>query len=191
MLILVTCAAAKSKAALKAKLEGEDRSKLQERCLAQALELKEKDSALLQARRRTETLQKESGTFAEALKREGAARAKLENLCRELQKQNKRVAEESRRLAEEDCAQRSAISARFESGLNDITERLEQQGNDRIKALTENDALRAHQEQLVARAELMQQHFDKQAETWDLQRQLLEARLKEQQHVAAAAEAKA
>lgn len=48
-------------------------------------------------------------------------KAKLESLCRELQKHNKQIKEETQRRAEEEDRKRKELSQKFQSTINDIT----------------------------------------------------------------------
>ena len=66
--------------------------------------------------------------------------------------------------------------------------------NDNLKhrcLFAEGCGLRRRRAAAQARADLQQEHFDKQLETAALRAQILEAKLKEAHHVTAAAEAKA
>jgi len=71
-----------------------------------------------------------------------AVKGKLETLCRELQKQNKAVIDDSRRVQEEEHNKRSELSNKFQETIKDVTVKLDAQGDDRIKQFQENDALR-------------------------------------------------
>ena len=64
---------------------------LADRCVSLTARATAAETAAANARRRADSLQRECDGQALELKREAAVRAKLELLCRELQKQNKRV----------------------------------------------------------------------------------------------------
>lgn len=109
-----------------------------------------------------------------------AVKGKLEVLCRELQKQNKSVLDDSRRVAEEEHAKRAELSAKFQDTIKDVSVKLDAQGEDRIKQFQENDALREKLKNFADQYELREQHFAHQIKTKDLEAQLLEAKLKHQ-----------
>uniref|UniRef100_A0A7S0N6Y8 Alpha-taxilin n=1 Tax=Pyramimonas obovata TaxID=1411642 RepID=A0A7S0N6Y8_9CHLO len=97
----------------------------------------------LQAVQRTGDLASEKRDKALAeLHRVNTVKEKLEALCRELQKQNKLIHEESKRAAQEDQEKRKELSARFQDTVTEINTRLTQQGEERTKQIQENDALR-------------------------------------------------
>ena len=64
---------------------------------------------------------------------------KLEVLCRELQKANKAVVADAKASAAAEAAKRSALSDKFESGLGDISEKLNAHALDREASLKENE----------------------------------------------------
>jgi len=110
-------------------------------------------------------------------------KAKLEVLCRELQKQNKAVMDDSRRVAEEEQSKRAALSEKFQDTIKDVSAKLDAQGDDRIKQFQENDTLREKLKNFADQYELREQHFAHQLKTKDLEQQLNEAKLKHQQEI--------
>jgi len=112
-----------------------------------------------------------------------AVKGKLETLCRELQKQNKAVLDDSRRVAEEEQAKRAELSAKFQDTIKDVSAKLDAQGEDRIKTFQDNDALREKLKNFADQYELREQHFAHQLKTKDLEQQLLEAKLKHQTEI--------
>ena len=60
-------------------------------------------------------------------------------VCRELQRQNKVVMEGSRNVAEMEQTKRQELSEKFQSTISDVSERLDEQGKDRINQLQENE----------------------------------------------------
>ena len=69
-------------------------------------------------------------------------RDRLEELCRQLQRENREVLEESKRRQEEEIKQRQALQAKFSTAIDDVTVKLDAQQAERNKQLTENDDLR-------------------------------------------------
>lgn len=108
-----------------------------------------------------------------------AVKDKLEVLCRELQKANKAVVADAKASAAAEAAKRSALSDKFESGLGDISEKLNAHALDREASLKENEELREHLRKLIERGDLQEAHLKKAKETFDLEKQLMEAQLAE------------
>ena len=118
-----------------------------------------------------------------------AVKDKLEVLCRELQKANKTVIADARAAAVAEAEKRDELSKQFESGLGDISSKLEAHSEERAASLRENEELREHLRKLVERSDLQEAHFDKAKQTFDLEKQLYEARLAESAEKFAASEA--
>ena len=118
-----------------------------------------------------------------------AVKDKLEVLCRELQKANKTVIADARAAAVAEAEKRDELSKQFESGLGDISSKLEAHSEERAASLRENEELREHLRKLVERSDLQEAHFDKAKHTFDLEKQLYEARLAESAEKFAASEA--
>mmetsp|Transcript_14421 Transcript_14421/g.34149 ORF Transcript_14421/g.34149 Transcript_14421/m.34149 type:complete len:294 (-) Transcript_14421:133-1014(-) len=112
-------------------------------------------------------------------------------LCRELQKQNKQVAEESRQVAEAEQQKRQEMSDKFGETVKDITKRLDEHSAERTKQLEENEDLRNKLKSLLEQFDVQQSHWEKQLHAKDLEVQLAEAKLKQQQEACGALEAKA
>ena len=118
-----------------------------------------------------------------------AVKEKLEVLCRELQKANKAVVADAKASAAAEAAKRGALSDKFESGLGDISEKLNAHALDREASLKENEELREHLRKLIERGDLQEAHLRKAKETFDLEKQLMEAQLAEAAERRAAADA--
>lgn len=118
-----------------------------------------------------------------------AVKDKLEVLCRELQKANKAVVADAKASAAAEAAKRGALSDKFESGLGDLSEKLDAHAADREASLKENEELRQHLRKLIERGDLQEAHLRKAKETFDLEKQLMEAQLAEAAERRAAADA--
>ena len=129
----------------------------------------------------------------EALQRENAMlrmkQEKLENLCRELQRANKNAINDAKQSAIEEANKRDALSQKFEGGIAEITSKLEEHGNERIAQLKENETLREHLHRLTERSTLQEEHYEKAKHTFELEKQLYEARLAEAEEKFKASEA--
>lgn len=111
---------------------------------------------------------REKENLQQDLKRVTLLKDKLEDLCRTLQKENKNVLEEVRQKAEAESQHRKELSERFQSTLQDVSAKLERQGEQAEKSLTENVELK---EKLHMLLEMLK--------TKDLQLKVLEAELTE------------
>jgi Fic family protein len=78
-----------------------------------------------------------------------------------------------------EAEKRDALSQKFEGGIADISSKLEEHGNERLAQLKENEDLREHLNRLSERSKLQEEHYEKAKLTFDLERQLYEARLAE------------
>ncbi|KAG6598040.1 uncharacterized protein IUM83_09320 [Phytophthora cinnamomi] len=123
--------------------------------------------------------QRKSAVSTELVKT-NTSKAKLEQLCRELQKQNKLIVSESRRIADEEDQKRRELSAQFQKTIEDVSAKMDKQGQDYVASLKENESLqqklKAFLEQYTAREE----HFQRQLEAKDLTVQLAETKLQHQ-----------
>lgn len=113
-----------------------------------------------------------------------AMKGKLETLCRELQRQNKQVMEDAKRQANEEHTKRQELSGKFHSTIKEITDKMEEQAEERLRQLRENEMLRENLKNLKEQYQIREQHYATQMKAKDLERQLLEAKLKQQADIA-------
>jgi len=111
-------------------------------------------------------------------------KSKMEQLFRELQKQNKTIVDESKKTAEQEQEKRQELSKKFHDTIQQISTKMEEQGEDRIKLYKENDMFREKLKSFAEQYQLREQHFDTQLKAKDLEMQLLEAKLKQQSEIA-------
>jgi len=135
--------------------------------------------------RRSEQLNKEKDTIYSELTKVNSIKSKLETLCRELQKQNKASQEDSKRMAEEEKVRRSDLSKKFHEKIQEISKKMEEQGEERIKLYKENEVLREKIKNFVEQYEIREKHFETQVKSKDLEIKLLEAKVKQQTQIAA------
>jgi hypothetical protein len=107
-----------------------------------------------------------------------AGKAKLEALCRELQRQSRAVEAESKRVAEEEGARRAQLSQSFHKTIGEVTAKLEEQAEERARQAKESEALRGKLDSFAEQYELREKHFAMLTKAKELERQLLEAKLK-------------
>merc|ERR1712166_1633349 len=156
----------------------EDKVKqLKDKCVALVQSSKnEQREALLFKRKSTQAAKDKESAIME-MNRSISVKENLETLCRELQRQNKLVMEESRNVAEQEQQKRTELSEKFQTTISDVSTRLDEQGKERIEQLKEK--LKTFAEQY----ELREQQFAHQLKTKDLEHQLVQAKLNHQQEI--------
>lgn len=107
-------------------------------------------------------------------------RDKLESLCRELQRQNKMLMDECKRVSTESQNLRLDLSNKFQEAIKDVTNKLEEQRDDSLTQLKENEMLRNQLKQKEEHNALTVQQFTQQLKQKSLELQI--ADLKIQQH---------
>lgn len=137
---------------------------------------------LILIKRRCDQLMKEKDSLSLELTKTNTMKGKLENLCRELQKQNKAVVEDSKRIANEEHKKREEMAKKFQSTMREYTSKVDEESH---KVAGDNTKLREKLANFAEQYEIREQHFLTQLKTKDLERQLLEAKLKQQTEIAA------
>ena len=105
------------------------------------------------------------------------AKSKLENLCRELQRHNKLVKEESLARAREEEERRKEITSKFQTTINDIQQQMNDHYTKNTKLREENVELANKLKNLIEQYELREQHIEKVFKHKDLEQQLVDAKL--------------
>nr|AFK42270.1 unknown [Medicago truncatula] len=108
-----------------------------------------------------------------------AVRDKLESLCRELQRQNKMLMEECKRVSTEGQNLRMDLSAKFQDAIKDVSIRLEERKDDCLSQLKENDMLRNNLKQLAEQYELSEQQYAQKLKQKSLELQIAELKIKQ------------
>ncbi|XP_050210811.1 uncharacterized protein LOC126661089 isoform X2 [Mercurialis annua] len=116
------------------------------------------------------------------VERDGAIsiRVKLESLCRELQRQNKMLMEECKRMSTEGQNLRLDLSTKFQYAIKDVSVRLEVQKEECFSQLKENEMLRGKLKQLADQYALSEQQYAQKLKAKTLELEL--ANLKIKQH---------
>ncbi|KAK1421245.1 hypothetical protein QVD17_23434 [Tagetes erecta] len=107
-------------------------------------------------------------------------RDKLESLCRELQRQNKMLMDECKRVSTESQNLRLELSNKFQEAIKDVTNKLEEQRDDSLTQLKDNEMLRNQLKQKEDQIVLIEQQHAHQLKQKTLELQI--ADLKVQQH---------
>lgn len=105
------------------------------------------------------------------------ARSKLEGLCRELQRHNKTLKEETLQRCREDDLKRKEITTHFQSTLSDIQAQIEEHSNRNTKLCKENSDLAEKLKGLISQYDQREANLEKVFKHRDLQQKLLETKL--------------
>ncbi|XVF23670.1 hypothetical protein REPUB_Repub13aG0059200 [Reevesia pubescens] len=108
-----------------------------------------------------------------------AVRDKLESLCRELQRQNKMLMDECKRVSTEGQNIRLDLSARFQDAIKDVSNKLEGQKDDCLSQLKENEMLRNKLKQFVDQYALSEQQHAQKLKQKTLELQLADLKIKQ------------
>ncbi|XP_057516812.1 uncharacterized protein LOC130798010 isoform X2 [Amaranthus tricolor] len=106
-------------------------------------------------------------------------RDKLESLCRELQRQNKMLMDEFKRVSEEGHNLRSDLSTKFEDAIKDVSIRLEEQKVECLSQLKENEMLRDKLKQLADEYTLSQQKYAQELKQKTLELKIAELKVQQ------------
>ncbi|XP_027367657.1 alpha-taxilin isoform X2 [Abrus precatorius] len=108
-----------------------------------------------------------------------AVRDKLESLCRELQRQNKMLMEECKRVSTEGRNLRLDLSAKFQDAIKDVSNKLEERKDECLSQLKENDMLRNKLKQIAEQYELSEQQYTQKLKQKSLELQLADLKIKQ------------
>lgn len=106
-------------------------------------------------------------------------RDKLESLCRELQRQNKMLMDECKRVSTEGQSLRTELSVKFQDAIKDVSNKLEEQKDECLAQLKENETLRNKLKQLVDQFSLSEQQFAQKLKQKTLELQLADLKTKQ------------
>ncbi|XP_047467037.1 taxilin beta b [Mugil cephalus] len=105
------------------------------------------------------------------------ARSKLESLCRELQRHNKTLKEETLQRCREDDLKRKEITTHFQGTLSDIQAQIEEHSSRNTKLCQENSALAEKLKGLISQYDQREANLEKVFKHRDLKEKLLETKL--------------
>lgn len=108
-----------------------------------------------------------------------AVRDKLESLCRELQRQNKMLMDECKRVSTEGQNLRLDLSTKFQDAIKDVSIKLEEQKDDCLSQLKENEMLRTNLKQLADQYALTEQQYAQKLKQKTLELQIAELKIKQ------------
>lgn len=104
-------------------------------------------------------------------------KSKLESLCRELQKQNKAIKEESLLKIREEEERRKETQAKFQNTLTEITTLLQQNNEKNAKLRDDNISMSEKFKSVVQQYQLREQQVEKMGKQMALESQLSDAKL--------------
>ncbi|KAF5729512.1 beta-taxilin isoform X1 [Tripterygium wilfordii] len=108
-----------------------------------------------------------------------SVRDKLESLCRELQRQNKILMDECKRVSTEGQSLRLDLSAKFQDAIKDVSNKLEEQKDESLSQLKENEMLRIKLKQLVDQYDLSEEQHAQQLKQKNLELQIADLKIKQ------------
>ncbi|XP_055701959.1 alpha-taxilin [Phlebotomus papatasi] len=134
-------------------------------------------SVAKQQEKRLDLIQKEKENLQQEYNKAILTKSKLESLCRELQRQNKSIKDESFAKIREEEEKRKETQAKFQKSLNEITT-LMNENNERNKKLQEDNVeMSKRLKYLLEQSETREQQVEKINMSIDLSTQLNEAKL--------------
>ncbi|KAK3422345.1 beta-taxilin [Eucalyptus grandis] len=108
-----------------------------------------------------------------------AVRDRLESLCRELQRQNKMLMDECKRVSTEGQNLRLDLSAKFQDAIKEVSNKLEQQKDECLSQLKENEMLKLKLKQLAEQYVLSEQHHEQELKQKSLELQIADLKIKQ------------
>lgn len=149
-------------AALKAKLEG--------------LEIAEAQKVLLEAHHQLIVRSKRAEIDAASEKKK---KTTLEDLCRELQKQNKALKAEMEKVLASEAEKRKALIENFETSIADVSKRIEEDHKAKVETARQTEDMRAKFQNYLTQQEAKDEHLKKLMEAKELELQLSQAKMKQ------------
>jgi chromosome segregation ATPase len=108
-----------------------------------------------------------------------AVRNKLESLCRELQRQNKLLMDECKRVASDGQNMRLELSGSFQVAIKEVSVKLEEQKNECLGQLKENEMLRTKLKHLADQYALSEQQYAQKLKQKTLELQIADLKMKQ------------
>ncbi|XP_009127335.2 alpha-taxilin [Brassica rapa] len=169
-------------------LQGSSQNSNKETESTQSIELR-KQEAVETERKTSKNMFKSEQDFLELMlkyqqvvsERDSAitVRDKLESLCRELQRQNKMLMEESKRVSTEGQSLRSDLSTKFQEAIKDVSIKLDAQRDESLSQLKENEMLRTKLKHLADQYMLSEQQHEQRMKQKTLELQISELKIKQ------------
>ncbi|KAK4871587.1 hypothetical protein RN001_015711 [Aquatica leii] len=134
-------------------------------------------SSLIVSEKRCATLQTEKNQLQTEQSKLVLARSRMESLCRELQRQNKLIKEESMAKIREEEERRKEVAAKFQLTLNDVMNMMQETTEKNIKLRDDNLDMAGKIESLCKQFEQRKEHQNKIEHQIELEKQLAQAQI--------------
>ncbi|KAM7272465.1 hypothetical protein ACFE04_027128 [Oxalis oulophora] len=108
-----------------------------------------------------------------------AVRDKLESLCRELQRQNKMLMDECKRVSSEGQNLRLELSTKFQDAIKGVSVKLDEQKDECLSQLKENEMLRTKLKHLADQYALSEQQYAQKLKQKSLELQIADLKMKQ------------
>lgn len=132
---------------------------------------------LKQCDKKATVLQREKEQLQGEQSKAVLTRSRLESLCRELQRQNKAIKEESLLRIREEEEKRKVVSAKFQATLSEITTLMQQNNENNSKLRDENIEMQNKFKSVCEQYELREQQVEKISKQMQLESQLADAKM--------------
>ncbi|KAL3474650.1 myosin-like coiled-coil protein-domain-containing protein [Aspergillus californicus] len=149
-------------------------------------DMKKLDRDYSKSKKRADQLQKDQDKGKSELSKTITMKDKLEKLCRELTKENKKVKDENKKLEENEKRARAIVNERLDSLLYDIQDVMATKGNPRSDKvdIDLDEALRAKIKTIGEKFEMRELHYKSLLRSKDAEIQCLTAKFEEQRRAA-------
>ena len=153
---------------------------IRDKYLATLGEVKASHWDLLKYQRTQDLLLKEKALLRLELAKSSTLRSKLEGLCRELSKENKKIKEETSKLAAMEQKKRDDLSLKFELAIQEITYKLQDSTEETMRRVSDTETLKEKFYGFLEQYELREKHFNSVIKSKDLELKLAAAKLGQQ-----------
>ncbi|KAK6170433.1 hypothetical protein SNE40_018831 [Patella caerulea] len=132
-----------------------------------------------QAQRRMAVISREKDQIQSEHTKAVMGKSKLESLCRELQKHNKIIKEESIQRAKEEDEKRKEISAKFQTTIGEIQQQMQDNHDRNSKLREENADLAGKLKGFIEKYEIREEQLEKLMKHREVEQQLADAKLQQ------------
>lgn len=150
---------------------------LVKRCVENEKNLKKQLQTQKQFDKVVETVRKEKEQLQQEFNKTILTKSKLESLCRELQKQNKTIKDESFSRIREEEEKRKETQNKFQKSLNEIQVLMSENNDKNLKLKADNQEMTDKFKFILEQYELREQQMEKINKQMDLVQQLSDAKI--------------
>ncbi|CAG9326824.1 unnamed protein product [Blepharisma stoltei] len=135
------------------------------------------ESEIQSNRKRVTNMAREKESLINELSSEREMRRKLENYCREIQKQNRQIQDECKSMTDDEKKKREELTEKLNNALKEVTSKFEENEQERIKQIEENENLKQRMQELGNHAIQRDDEYQKIIMQKDLETQLCKVQL--------------